>query len=484
MNDSPKKSVVFIEPSGAAANVFENYMKLPLTGTLYLGTILHNAGYDVRIFNESVLPDRIDPFAIRADIFCISSLTTSSGRAKALASQIRRIYPHSKIIIGGIHASLLPHDFIDVADQIVQGESEKNIIDIIEGKYTEKIVQGQAIDDIEKLPLINYNLIQGRSSMDIIPIMTSRGCPFDCNFCTVTKIFGKRFRMQSPQRIITELKHALSFFKTRSIFFYDDNFTANQRRISELCDLLIAGNLDIVWTAQVRQDIAKNPELLKKMSKAGCRIVFIGFESINDKALAAMHKSQTKKDIENSIHVIQRAGINIHGMFIFGDDNDTVQNMRQTVDFAIRQHIDTVQFMILTPFPGTPVYDTIKAEKRLFHERWEYYNGMFIVFQPKTMTPSQLQREMISAYKKFYSLQHLALEGLKLIFTVFIDALVWNFDRAFRFSFESLLLKGGFKFLVTKFTKLYAGYFNFLENIDMPHKQIINDTSQINKTIL
>ncbi len=472
MSQANKKSVVFIEPSGAAANVFEKYMKLPLTGTLYLGTILHNAGYDVRIFNESVLPQRIDPFAIKADVFCISSLTTSSGRAKALANQIRRIYPHCKIIIGGIHASLLPHDFDEVADQIVQGEAEKNIIDIIEGKYSEKIVQGQAIDDIEQLPLINYDLIQGRESMDIIPVMTSRGCPFDCNFCTVTKIFGKRFRMQSPKRIIEELKHALSFFKTRNVFFYDDNFTANQGRINELCDMILDEGIDIAWTAQVRQDIAKNPELLRKMGKTGCRIVFIGFESINNEALAAMHKSQTKQDIENSIRIIQRSGINIHGMFIFGDDNDTVQNMRQTVDFAINQHIDTVQFMILTPFPGTPVYEKIKAEKRLFHERWEYYNGMFIVFQPKTMTPAQLQNEMITAYKKFYSLQHLSLEMLKLIFTVFIDALVWNFDRVFRFSFESLLLKGGFKFLVTKFTKLYGGYFQFLENIDMPKQQL------------
>jgi radical SAM superfamily enzyme YgiQ (UPF0313 family) len=201
-----KKSVVFIEPSGAEANVFEDYMKLPLTGTLYLGTILHNAGYDVRIFNESVLPEHIDPFAIQADVYCISSLTTSVNRAKALASQFRRIYPKSRIIVGGIHASLLPADFVDIADCVVQGEAEKNIVDIVEGASGEKIVQGQAFDDIEDLPLINYRLIQGFESMDIIPILTSRGCPFDSNFCTVTKIFGKRFRMQSPQRIVTEVK--------------------------------------------------------------------------------------------------------------------------------------------------------------------------------------------------------------------------------------------------------------------------------------
>jgi radical SAM superfamily enzyme YgiQ (UPF0313 family) len=467
MSVPAKKTVVFIEPSGAVANVFEDYMKLPLTGTLYLGTILHNAGYDVRIFNESVLPERIDPFAVHADVFCISSLTTSATRAKALANQFRRIYPESRIIIGGMHASLLPEDFKDSADCIVQGEAEKNIIDIVEGKYAEKIVQGEAIDDVEQLPLINYGLIQGVESMDIIPIMTSRGCPFDCNFCCVTKVFGKRFRFQSPQRIVAEIKHALTFFKTNSVFFYDDNFTANLRRVDELCDMIIAEGIDIAWTAQVRQDIARNSQLLRKMEKAGCRIVFIGFESINDIALAAMHKSQTRADIENAIKVIHQCGINIHGMFIFGDDNDTVEILRQTVDFAIDHHIDTVQFAILTPFPGTQTNDKMVAEKRLFHKRWENYNGMYVVFQPKTMTAAQLQKEMISAYRKFYSLRRLSLDGLKLVFNVVIDALVWDYRRVFRFSFETLLVKGGFKFLVSRLAPTYDSYFAFLDEIDM-----------------
>jgi radical SAM superfamily enzyme YgiQ (UPF0313 family) len=467
MSVAAKKTVVFIEPSGAVANVFEDYMKLPLTGTLYLGTILHNAGYDVRIFNESVLPERIDPFAIHADIFCISSLTTSATRAKALANQFRRIYPESRIIIGGMHASLLPEDFVDVADCVVQGEAEKNIVDIVEGKYAEKIVQGEAIDDVEQLPLINYGLIQGVESMDIIPIMTSRGCPFDCNFCCVTKVFGKRFRFQSPQRIVAEIKHALTFFKTNAVFFYDDNFTANLRRVDELCDLIIAEGIDITWTAQVRQDIARNPQLLRKMEKSGCRIVFIGFESINDLALAAMHKSQTRADIERAIKVIHECGINIHGMFIFGDDNDTVETLRQTVDFAIDYHIDTVQFAILTPFPGTQTNEKMVAEKRMFHKRWENYNGMYVVFQPKTMTAAQLQKEMISAYRKFYSLRRLSLDGLKLVFNVVIDALVWDYRRVFRFSFETLLVKGGFKFLVSRLANTYDSYFKFLEDIDM-----------------
>jgi radical SAM superfamily enzyme YgiQ (UPF0313 family) len=467
MSATAKKSVVFIEPAGAASNVFENFMKLPLTGTLYLGTILHNAGYDVRIYNESVLPQRIDPFTIQADIYCITSLTTSVPRAKALAKQFRRIYPQSRIIIGGIHASLVPDEFADVADCIVQGESEKNIVDIIENRYDTKVVKGEAIEDVEDLPMINYGLIQGAQNMDIIPIMTSRGCPFDCNFCTVTKIFGKKFRNQSPQRIVAEVKHALTFFKTNGIFFYDDNFTANHKRIDELCDLIIEQQIDIAWTAQVRQDISRNPELMRKMAKAGCRWFYIGFESINDATLKAMHKSQTRQDIEKAILAIRQCGINIHGMFIFGEDNDTVAGLRETVDFAINQHIDTVQFMILTPFPGTPIHAKIVEEKRLFHERWEYYNGMFIVYQPKTMTAARLQMEMLSAYRRFYSLRRLSMEGLKLLLYVVIDALVWDFRHVFRYGFDTLFLKAGFKFLVSRFANTYDSYFSYLDEVDV-----------------
>ena len=126
-----KKSVAFIEPAGSKSNVFENYMRFPLMGTLYLGTILHNAGHQVRIYNENILPKSIDPFEIKADIYRISALTVSANRARLLAQEIKRIYPAAKIIIGGIHASLCPETFEGVADQIVYGEAESIIVESV-----------------------------------------------------------------------------------------------------------------------------------------------------------------------------------------------------------------------------------------------------------------------------------------------------------------------------------------------------------------
>ena len=461
-----KKSVIFIEPAGSKSNVFENYMRFPLMGTLYLGTILHEAGHSVKIYNENILSEPFDPFTAKADIYCISTLTVNANRGKLLAQEIKRIYPEAKIIIGGIHASLCPETFDGIADQIVYGEAENIILDIVEEKITDAVVQGTAVENLDDLPLINYSLLEQASTLSTIPMMTSRGCPFDCNFCTVTKIFGKRFRMQSPERIIREIKNALQFFHTRTFFFYDDNFTANKKRVVEICNGILDENITITWTTQVRSDVANDPDLLKLMEQAGCRFFFIGFESISDETLEAMHKSQTRGDIEKAITVIRSHGISIHGMFIFGDDHDTPETIQATVDFAIRHHIDTVQFMILTPFPGTQYFESIAAQKRLIHQRWDYYSAMFTVFRPSLMSPSRLQRETLIAYRRFYSLRRCIIDGLRLCIDIFVDALTWNFRNVFNYSFNVVILKAGARFLVGRYAKTFEPYLQYLQQIE------------------
>jgi len=460
------RSVVFIEPQGSGTNVFDDFMRLPLTGPLCLGTILHNAGHRVRVLTESILPRPVDPFELDADVFCLSSLTVSAPRARILARRLRQAHPGSKIIIGGIHASLMPDYFFEVADHVVAGEGEGVILDIIEGRVTEKLVRGKPVEDLDSLPLINYRLLEGYQELDIIPVMTSRGCPFDCNFCTVTKIFGKRFRMQTPERVAAEVKNALSMLSTRSVFFYDDNFTANRRRVEELCAVVKRDKIRFGWTTQVRSDIAREPGLVREMAKAGCQWFYIGFESINDETLKAYKKGQTRSDIEKAIHTIHACGVNIHGMFMFGEDSDTPQSIRQTVDFAIQHDIDTVQFMILTPFPGTQVFEKIQAEGRMLHTAWYYFNGMFAVFNPRTMSPGRLQRETLAAYRRFYSIRRVSAEFFSLAFNILIDAMVWNFKRAFDYSFDLMFLRGGANILVKRFAAAYDGYIRYLEKTE------------------
>ncbi len=473
-----KKSIVFIEPTGHMSNVFENYMRLPLLGGLYLATILHNHGYRVRVINENILGREIDPFEIQADVFCLTALTVSASRAKLLAAQLRTIHPNCKILVGGIHASLLPEEFTGVADHVVVGEAEEIIVDLVEGRIEEKVVVGPKVEDLERLPLINYALLDGFATMNVVPVMTSRGCPFDCSFCTVTKVFGREFRSLSAERVVAEVENAMRYFGAREFFFYDDNFTANRLRVEAICDLLNEKKLAITWTAQVRCDLARSPDVVEKMVKMGCRWVYIGFESIDDETLEALHKSQTRGDIVRAIQVFHHCGINIHGMFMFGEDHDTPETIDRTVKFATRHGIDTVQFMILTPFPGTRYYDDVVSENRLLHKNWDYYNAMYVVFRPAKMSPVRLQTETYRAYCRFYSLRRAASDLLTVTFNVLLDALVWNFHRANTYRLNTIFTRAGATAIVGKFSGAYHTYLAFLRNTDR-RKLLENDARSI-----
>ena len=462
-----KKRVVFIEPSGEKTNVFDNYMKLPLMGSLFLGTVLDEAGYDVTILNENILGRQIDPFEVRADVYCITALTVSSSRAKLLAKQFEKLYPEALVIIGGIHASLRPEEYDGVGHHVVTGEAEGIIVDLVEGRFKERHVHGSKVEDLESLPLTNYSLLENLHELEHIPLMSSRGCPFNCNFCAVTKVFGKKFRKLSAERLVAEMENGIAHSGNRHFFFYDDNFTADRKRIERFCEIIEEKKLKVTWIAQVRSDLAKNPELIARMVKAGLRWAFIGFETINDEVLKAYHKGQTRADIERAIKTLHDHGVNIHGMFMFGEDHDTVEGMRETVDFAIDNEIETVQFMILTPFPGTVTYQQLEDAGRLLHKDWDYYNGMYTVFRPKNMSAATLTEVTHKAYRRFYSARRTLMDTVQMITNVFLDALVWNFERADRYSMDIMLIRAGAKLIVSRQAELTDSYTKYLKSLEL-----------------
>jgi radical SAM superfamily enzyme YgiQ (UPF0313 family) len=211
------------------------------------------------------------------------------------------------------------------------------------------IVYGKPIQNLDSLPHPDFSLIKGyRFPGLIMSVSTSRGCPFDCTFCSVTKMFGREYRFRSAENVIEELLSR----RRSSFFFCDDNFTANPQRTSVLLKLMLKHKIRN-WTCQVRCDAAKDDELLSLMARAGCNVVCVGFESINLKTLQAYQKKQTIEDIVNAIRSFHRKKIKIHGMFVLGSDNDNESTIWDTLKFAIKQKIDTIQMMILTPVPGT-----------------------------------------------------------------------------------------------------------------------------------
>lgn len=397
--------IVLIEPRSAQANIYDR-IAMPLLGPIYLGTILRNRGHRVEIFHEDTyVPDysKLD-----ADVIGISILTSTAKRGYAIASK----FPKEKVIIGGIHASLLPEEAINYCRQVVIGEAEEVIADVVEGRIKDSIVPGRPIQNLDVLPHPDFSLIKGfKSSPLLMPISTSRGCPFDCSFCAVTKIFGRKYRFRSAENVVEEMRSR----DTHSFFFCDDNFTAHPKRAYTLLNLMLKNKIRR-WSCQVRCDAAKDNNLLNLMAEAGCKLVCIGFESINSLSLKAYEKKQTVEDIIHAIKSFHRKKIKIHGMFILGSDEDNQKTVWDTLKFAIKQKIDTIQMMILTPLPGTKVYETLEAQRRIFTKDWTLYDGQHIVFRPKLLSAKELQLNVLKAYSKFYTLSRTFSLFLKLSF--------------------------------------------------------------------
>lgn len=397
--------IVFIEPSASEANVYSK-LQMPLLGPVYLGTILRNRGHVVEIYHEDIYPP--DYARLQADLVGISILTSTARRGYAIAQK----FPRERVIIGGVHASLLPEEALQYARQVVVGEAEEVIVDVAEGRRAESVVRGEAVQELDKLPFPDFSLIKGyhRPSF-IMPISTSRGCPFNCTFCSVTKIFGRVYRFRSAQNVLEELRSR----ETRHFFFCDDNFAAHPRRTHVLLNLLHKYRIKN-WACQVRCDIAKDDELLSLMRKAGCSVVCVGFESINSKSLQAYQKKQSLEDIIQAISAFRKKRIRIHGMFVLGSDDDNERTVWDTLKFAIKQKIDTLQMMILTPLPGTKLYSDLKEQQRIFSHDWSLYDGQHVVFRPKLLSAQHLQLNVARAYSHFYSLTQVFLLLVKFRF--------------------------------------------------------------------
>lgn len=385
--------IVLIEPRASEANVYSK-IPMPLLGPLYLGTILKNRGHEVRIYNENILiPDYA---SLKADLIGISILTPTAKRGYGIAKR----FPKEKVIMGGVHASLLPLEALEYARQVVVGEAEDVIVDVVEGRRRQPVVRGKPVEDLDVLPNPDFSLIQGYRPLSLIaPISTSRGCPFDCSFCSVTKMFGREYRFRSADNIIAEMKSR----NTRQFFICDDNFAAHPKRTRDLLSLMLKNKIRR-WVCQVRCDVAKDKGLLNLMAQAGCSVVCVGFESVNPSTLAAFQKRQTVEEIVTAIRSFHENKIKIHGMFVLGGDDDNKNTIWETLKFAIKQKIDTMQMTILTPFPGTKVYEDLEAQKRIFTKDWSLYDAQHIVFKPKLLSAAELQLNVIRAYAKFYSL--------------------------------------------------------------------------------
>jgi len=419
------KNIYFIEAKSPYNNIF-SFAKLPRLGIIIMATILKILGYNTKVFIEDIsgpiekLPKNERRDLISADLICITSITSTIIRAYQIADIFRK--RGIPVAIGGPHSTFLAGESLEHANFVVRGEGEETIVELIkfleENKSLDKVKgltfkdrrgeivknpDRELIKNLNEAPIPDFTLVyQWQEKTKVIPIATSRGCPFACKFCSVIPMFGRKYRFKTIKRVIKELKDAAKYGK-KHVFFIDDNFAADKRKLKEFLTAILDEGIKISWSAQVRTDIAKDPELLSLMKKTGCFALFIGFESINPATLSLYNKSQSIVDVENAIAAVKNHRINIHGMFVLGSDTDDIEIIKKTADFAIENELESIQFMMLTPLPGTEVFREMEESLRLIHTEWNYYDAHHAVFEPKLMTPIELHVETLKAMGRFYS---------------------------------------------------------------------------------
>ena len=416
------RKIIFIEPKSPNLHIFSKVI-LPRLGVFILGAIVKEKNWNVEVIVEQ--SQKIDFEKIRnVDMVGISTITPTAPRAYAIADKIRSL--GIPVIMGGPHVTFLPDEALEHADYVIRGEAEEAeeaLVSFIEtwengkdfstvpnlsyrttGKTFHTSIKPPA-RSLDENPFPDFSLshyVKAKiADKAIIPVQTSRGCPFHCSFCSVTGMFGNAYRFRSTENIIAELSQYDN--KKHTIFFYDDNFTANPKRAKALLRRMIEEKLQFKWSTQVRVDIAKDAELVQLMKKAGCHLVYIGMESVNPKSLKSMKKKQTVNDMAQAIKVLQRQGIRIHGMFVYGFDEDDWHTVKETVRFAKRSKLSSTQFLLLTPLPGSDFYNRVTEEKRIQFHDWALYDAHHAVFRPKLLSLFDLQRAQIFSHKKFYS---------------------------------------------------------------------------------
>lgn len=441
------KRIVLYEPSSGRPQAFSKF-PMPRLGTILLGTILRDVGHDVSVYVDSVYPPPPDVLG-KADLVGISTITVTAQRAYMTAHCLRAA--GIPVVLGGPHVTFMTDEALCHADYVFRGEAENSIVPLVEAIFSGRGLRdipglsyrrngevfhnpsAEPVANLDTLPNPDFSLIVSRKNKTlpsfVVPIQTSRGCPFDCSFCSVTEMFGREYRYRSTERVLDELTATLSLlapwdWRRRRVFFYDDHLAGNRERLREMLDGILQRNLRFGWAAQVRTDIARDEELLSLMKRAGCRTLYLGIESVNPETLKEYRKGQTADEIEANLKIIRKHGIRAYGMFVLGSDSDTVETVRATANFALQAAVNTAQFLVLTPLPGTRCYKKFEEEDRLLHNDWSRYDTHNVTFRPAQIPADILQEEIVRSVRRFYSLPRIAADFLRFR---------WNdgFDKVF-----------------------------------------------------
>lgn len=373
----------------------------PLTLSTLAALVPEEFGATITLQDEGVQPLNLD---FEADVVGITAITGTSLRAYAVADELRQ--KGHTVVIGGVHATLLPDEAARHADALVLGYAEKSwprlLRDFAAGRLEPRYTQATG-RVLEGVPVARRDLLQRRRYATVNSIEATRGCPHKCDFCVVPTAWSNIYSHRPVDEVIAELKS----FEGRHAVFIDLSPVEDVNYAKALYRAMIP--LRFRWIGLSTTRIAEDDELLKLAAQSGCKGLLIGFESISQATLNATHKQfHTAARYAEFVRKLHDHGIGIQGCFVFGFDTDDESVFERTVEFVDKTKIDLPRYAVITPFPGTGLYRRLEREGRLLHRHWPLYDVEHVVFEPRQMSPERLQEGLEWSWRQSYSWRSLA----------------------------------------------------------------------------
>ncbi len=412
--------IILISPTATKPGFISKFFRFPPLNLALLAALAPE--YEYTIIDENI--DGVDYKSEeiqKADVIGLTVMTAQAQRAYELADRFRRM--GKTVIMGGMHVSALPEEALKHCDAVVVGEAEgiwPELLKHHEAGELHKIYKNKELPDLSDLPIPRRNLLKRKNYLGFNTLHVSRGCPFNCSFCAVSKFFGTRYRLRPVKEVVKEIEtmikaDKISFWwkiigklwnKVAAIpfAFLDDNIFVQKEYAEELFRALVP--LKIFWGSQASINIARpeNEALLKLAAKSGCRFLFVGFESIDQSSLSEVGKKINKPETyAQAVKLFHNCGITVLGAFVFGFDAEDKTIFKRTIDFVKDIKLDLAQFTVLTPLPGTRLMEKLKKENRMVDENWSRYSFRTAVFEPLGMSGEELTRGKEWAWQEFYS---------------------------------------------------------------------------------
>ncbi|MDP8937989.1 MAG: B12-binding domain-containing radical SAM protein [Actinomycetota bacterium] len=407
MRDRPLLHLVI--PKWGGTGIHQTFgHRMPPMALLVLAAHARRAGWEPRVIDQNFqkVPDE------RPDLAAITVWTSIAPQAYRLADAYRA--QGVPVVLGGVHASLLPGEALRHADSVFSGEADGIFATVLADAAADRlqpIYKGEWLG-MEAVPMNE----EWADILDAWPItryaplntlQTTRGCRFNCDFCSVIRINGRGSRHSPPERVVEEIKvlkrvgqHLGEF---AYVFFLDDDLAADLDYCGELAETILRSGVKVRWGAQASIGLARNTELLDLTARSGLRTMFIGFEGIDRDALVECNKKNRPGEYAELMDKVHKRGIGVEGGFIFGFDSQGADCFDDTAEFVDKIGVDVAHFSILTPYPGTATYARMLADERITTFDWKRYNMYTCVFEPARMTAAELESGLATAYRNFYS---------------------------------------------------------------------------------